>query len=244
MNKSNIEWCDYTLNPIVGCTNSIDVCPIRDKCYARKQSKRMYNMNPEKFTGYKDFSIPKFYPERLKELSKVKSGSKIFIGSMADMWCNGIKIDWIREVLIAYEEYLLNKSVVIQFLTKNIKRYIEIEKYVNKGISFHGFWLGFTDLGQIKLKDVQELRETFPNNILFVSLEPFMKWNKEIIKLVDWVIVGGWSGRSFDENKIHELFYIIDSCLASGKPIFIKNNISSDILKDIGVIKRLQDYPI
>ncbi|MBP2071179.1 DUF5131 family protein [Thermoanaerobacterium butyriciformans] len=34
MNKSKIEWCDFTWNPVTGCRHG---CPY---CYAAKQAKR------------------------------------------------------------------------------------------------------------------------------------------------------------------------------------------------------------
>ena len=51
MNKTKIEWCDYTWNPVVGCKTGCDYC------YAERMNKR--------FKWIKDWKEPEFFPERL-----------------------------------------------------------------------------------------------------------------------------------------------------------------------------------
>jgi len=250
MNKSNIEWCDYTTNPIVGCTNSLKVCPVRNECYAEKMAHRMYNMNPELFPYYNDFRTPRFYPERLKQFATVKKGSKIFVGSMADMWSDGVDIKWQFETIKAINDNF-NRDYIIQFLTKNIKGYLKYYRQyndINWGIYRwylrKNCWLGFSDLGQINISDVEQLRETFPDNILFVSIEPFIGWRPEIVDLVDWVIVGGWSGKGLPLSKCDDLDNLISYCVQKNKPIYMKYNIQAEILKKIQLRFHIQEYPL
>ena len=68
MQKTKIEWCDYTWNPVVGCKHGCSYC------YARKISTR-FNGNFE----------PTFYPKRLND-KMPKKPSKIFVCSMADLF--------------------------------------------------------------------------------------------------------------------------------------------------------------
>jgi len=77
MNKSKIDWCDYTWNPVTGCFHGCEYC------YARKIDKRFGDGN---FT-------PTFHPERLQEPLKVKKPSKIFVGSVSDLFG-----DWFWQV--------------------------------------------------------------------------------------------------------------------------------------------------
>lgn len=70
MNRTKIEWTDYSWNPIVGCDHGCWYC------YAAKLAIRF----PKNFpNGFK----PTFYPERLKEPWKVKKPSKIFTCSVS-----------------------------------------------------------------------------------------------------------------------------------------------------------------
>ena len=67
MNKTKIEWCDFTWNPVVGCTGG---CPY---CYARKMSHRFHR----DFTPHweqKNFDRP-----------MPKKPSRIFVNSMSDI---------------------------------------------------------------------------------------------------------------------------------------------------------------
>ena len=58
MNQTKIEWCDKTLNPVVGCSYG---CPY---CYARRINARFHYVP--------DFSEPQFFPERLEQLKSKK----------------------------------------------------------------------------------------------------------------------------------------------------------------------------
>lgn len=72
MNKTNIEWCDYTWNPVTGCKRECEYC------YARKIYNR-FNKTP--------FSNIIFHEERIRQPCglKKKPASKIFVGSMSDI---------------------------------------------------------------------------------------------------------------------------------------------------------------
>jgi protein gp37 len=67
MNKTKIEWCDYTWNPVVGCTG---VCPY---CYARKMAHRFH----------RDFTP--HWVDRNFERPFPKKPSRIFVNSMSDL---------------------------------------------------------------------------------------------------------------------------------------------------------------
>ena len=81
MNKTKIEWCDVTINPVVGCKNNCEYC------YARKLNNR--------FKFIPDWNEPQFFPERLKQLES-KKPRNIFVNSMSDIehweddWCSNI----------------------------------------------------------------------------------------------------------------------------------------------------------
>lgn len=131
MNRTNIEWCDYTWNPVTGCLHGCSYC------YARRMAKRFgkseglpsrppcdcqiglrYIAQPgEVFpAGF----IPTFYPGRLEEPKKVKKPSRIFTVSMGDLFGEWVSPEWIDAVLQVVRECPQHTFI---FLSKNPARY-------------------------------------------------------------------------------------------------------------------------
>lgn len=82
-----IGWCDYTWNPVTGCSND---CPW---CYARAMAHR-----------FKRSFEPAFHPKRLDEPKKVKKPSIIFVCSAAELYDPEHSPDDIALVYMAAEE--------------------------------------------------------------------------------------------------------------------------------------------
>lgn len=98
MKKTKIDWCDCTINPVVGCKNG---CPY---CYAERLNKR--------FGFIPNWKEPQFFPERLKQLYS-KTPKTIFMDSMSDIgWWDS---DWGFKTYFAMKE---NPQHAYIFLTK------------------------------------------------------------------------------------------------------------------------------
>ncbi len=114
MNRSKIEWCDHTYNPVTGCRHHCEYC------YARKMAKRFAGNIMLNKMAKKDYSLvssadggedlylldtpminetgnpllypfgfePTFHRYRIDSLSKLKMGNNIFVGAMADKLSN------------------------------------------------------------------------------------------------------------------------------------------------------------
>ena len=148
MNRSKIEWCDHTWNPITGCRHHCEYC------YARKMSKRFAGNIMLNKMAKKDYSLvpsadggedlylldtpminetgspliypfgfePTFHRYRVDSLSKLKMGNIIFVGAMCDMFGSWVPDEWIKEIFNTCMNYPIHNYL---FLTKNPKRYIE-----------------------------------------------------------------------------------------------------------------------
>lgn len=106
MNKTKIEWCTATLNPVVGCSFG---CPY---CYAERINRRFHYVE--------DFTRPEFFPDRLQQL-RTRSPQNIFLTSMSDPadW----RPEWIIQVLDAIEA---NPQHRYLFLSKRPEAYTSL----------------------------------------------------------------------------------------------------------------------
>ena len=81
MNRTKIEWCDYTWNPVTGCRTGCWYC------YADRMATRFH----------RSFE-PAFHPERLNEPLRVTTPAKIFVCSTADLFGPWVDPEWQRRV--------------------------------------------------------------------------------------------------------------------------------------------------
>lgn len=203
MQKSKIEWCDYSLNPVKGiCKYN---CPY---CYAIRMYKR-FKWNPEIRLDENAFD----------GIENLKAGSKIFVGSTHDIFGDWIPLDWIRAIIMKAAR---NPQLTFIFLTKNPKRYSDFDFPKN-------CWIGYSTTGTLFHKwDYKHM-----DNIKFVSLEPIKEpmniYLKDYAQRIDfnWLIVGAETGnRKGKYQFVHEwLWDILDFANKTKIPLFLKDNL-------------------
>lgn len=86
MNRTAIEWTDWTWNPVTGCRGGCEYC------YARAFAQRFNKGNFE----------PEFHADRLDQPLKHKKAARVFLGSVTDMFGEGessaerLHVNWER----------------------------------------------------------------------------------------------------------------------------------------------------
>jgi protein gp37 len=216
MNRTRIEWCNFTWNPVVGCKRG---CPY---CYARKIYQR-FKPDEHKF---EDIT---FYPNRLLEPNKIKKPSKIFVGSMSDIcyWQEWVLRDVIK---VAID----NPQHIFMFLTKSPEIYesFHFPKNCYLGIT----WTGTETDWESKMYN-QNHGWVGKKNIKFISLEPILGDNFSFLTSTfvrpDWIICGGLTPRSF--HKKEWIDRLLEYCKVNSTPIFLKSNLHYSI--------KIQEYP-
>lgn len=255
MNRSKIDWCDFSWNPISGCLYD---CPY---CYANKQAKRFcgdvrlnknshqlqhesnlwilekpfYNINNKVIPMPVGFE-PTLHLYRLTMPQEKKLPSNIFVGSMADIFGEWVPDEWIKLVLDACESAPWHRYL---FLTKNPQRYNDL---LDSGILIpkSNYWFGITRTG----KDSEREQITVNHGNTFLSIEPLLAPlpvnTLNTIKLWRWVIIGAESGNR--RNKIiperEWIESIVEACKADNIPVFMKSSI-----KELMGEKFIQEYP-
>lgn len=240
MNKTKIDWCDSTWNPVTGCLHGCEYCYARGiakrfGCHATPDNKASVIIRPweDSETGRKlpypyDFA-PTLHKYKLNEYQN-KKGRNIFVCSMADLFGDWVPDSWIEEVFAACEKAPQHNYL---FLTKNPHRYIELAE---KGIlrCSDNMWYGWS---QTRNEDVKTL--CFPcSPNLFVSVEPILEPVHP--SLEDWIIVGAETGRRKDKviPKREWIEQIVEDCRKYEIPLFMKSS-----LADIWGEPLMQEFP-
>lgn len=214
MNKTKIEWTNYSWNPVTGCLNECWYC------YVRRLEERF---------GYS--RLPRIHPVRFKAPFNAHEGAKIFVCSTADLFGPWIPKEWIDEVLSVTRKL---PKITFQFLTKFPRRYLDFNFPEN-------CWLGTTVESEDYLERAAFISE-MRGNIRFISFEPLLSRIPEVswLKDIDWMIIGAFTG---DDRVKHQprrewVYSLIDMANVTGRPVFMKNN-----LKDIWSGALRQEYP-
>jgi len=220
LNKSNIEWTDFTWNPEVGCRNRCS----KTWCYAAALCKRFakpWGRDPE------DPFKPTFYPERLDAPSKLAKPSKIFVCSMGELWGPWVPVEWQNSVVSAMRTASWHTFLN---LTKNPQGLLDYQK------SGHQYppnlWLGVSVTGDDDESRLHDLAKVdHPNK--FVSFEPLLAdvvdngWFT--LEGIKWAIIGCQTGPG--AKPYHEvaraMSKIIGACSTEENwiPIFVKDNV-------------------
>lgn len=232
MNKTRIEWADYTWNPVTGCRHG---CPY---CYARKTAKRFgkrlfvrnvypvrcnelhYLENKIKGNPYPFIFEPTFYSYKLKEPEHKKTPSTIFVCSMADLFGDWVPDEWIEKVFTACERAPQHTYV---FLTKNPDRYLDLLSEGKLPIK-ENMWYGTT-----VTYGAPEHRFAWAAANTFLSIEPLLgrptSYNFWFLK---GVIIGPETGNRKDKitpekEWVDEICELADK---EGVSVFMKEKLA------------------
>lgn len=246
MDKTKIDWCDSTWNPVTGCFHGCEYC------YARRIAKRfggasethcnetvgtecqwetsaegkihvlgepIYDYDYGRNAPYPYEFDPTFHKYRLNEYQN-KKGRNIFACSMADLFGEWVPDEWIEEVFAACEKAPQHNYL---FLTKNPKRYEKIlDQYMTPNM-----WFGWSQTGPMGNKCDFSTHHSIKT---FISIEPLLEPFKEFhIKGVDWVIIGAETGRR--KNKVvpkrEWIEDIVNECREVNIPVFMKSSLAN-----------------
>lgn len=202
-----IDWTDWTWNPISGCLHGCEYC------YMQRLVKRF---------GY-DFS-PKFHPERLVEIAKIKEPSKIFVGSSGDMFGSWVDPFWFNQVLGVISD---NPQHIFQMLTKaphNFHHFFSCDG----GRIPDNVWLGTTIEHQKAVKRLAFLLDpTLKKRVhsrKFVSFEPLLEDLDIDLSGLDWIIIGANSNRGAPKAPDEWADRLISQARHKGIAVWVKDN--------------------
>lgn len=223
MKTTKIDWCDCTVNPVIGCSNG---CPY---CYARKINDR--------FHFVEKWDEPQFFPERLEQFA-CKSPKTVFIDSMSDAGC--WEQAWFDEVMNATQRYPQHKYIVLT------KRPYELMIRRNNYIMANGNLLKNVYLGVSITCQMDILNSVYLEYFDFLSIEPLLAK----INLPDWlkgravktIIIGAETGNR--KGKVIPQQQWIDDIVTKADEFGIKVFMKESLRNVVGENKFRQDKDI
>lgn len=260
MNRSKIEWCDHTWNPITGCNHGCTYCYARTMTdrfagdvrlnkmckadyttEAAPDGTRLYILDKPMLneTGHRlvyPFGFePTLHRYRMDIPSKLKMGNNIFVGAMADVFGEWVPDKWLKEIFNVCREHDEHNYL---FLTKNPNRYTEVG--VPAGLE--NMWYGTTITCDA---DADRFNYLPAGCNTFVCFEPLMgdiaTKHNVLFRQVGWVIIGAETGRN--KNKVvPELQWIediIEKADYYSVPVFMKDS----LIPIVGEENMRKDYP-
>ena len=257
MEKTQIDWCDSTWNPVTGCLHGCEYCYARgianrfsgggekwsdDNLFVLNE--KFYAEESEKAEPYPYGFMPTLYRYKLNEYVN-KKGRNIFVCSMADLFGEWVPDSWIEEVFTACKNAPQHNYL---FLTKNPDRYAAL---LDKGIldTSSNMWYGASVTNETQLiKAAKAFGNLNCSTKTFLSVEPLLEdittteyWNDCIVSTyMDWVIIGAETGRRKDK-VIPEREWIrsITFDCRDEIPVFMKSSLS-----DIWGESLIQEFPV
>lgn len=210
MAQSSIEWTEMTWNPVTGCTKVSAGCKF---CYAEVMSKRLKAMGVEK---YKDGFKLRMHEDALNIPYTWKKQKVVFVNSMSDLFHKDVPLEFIQKVFKVMNE---NGQHTFQVLTKRADRLLELHTQLNWT---HNIWMGVSVEDLRVMSRVDLLRQTNART-KFLSCEPLIGPLHDLnLQNIDWVIVGGESGRKARPMDADWVLDIMDQCSAANVAFFFK----------------------
>lgn len=233
MSTSNIEWTEFTWNPVTGCNKVSAGCK---NCYAETIAYRFWDDG--------SFTDIKFHPERMMQPIKMKKPKMIFVNSMSDLFHAKINPANLKDI---FNVMNVCKWHTFQVLTKRASYMRTMISLYDLSIS-DNIWLGVSVENNRAACDRIGILGDVRAKTKWLSVEPLLEDVDLLgLKNINWVVVGCESGPKRRECKIEWVEDVVDQCRRANVPVFVKQlQINGKVTKDIKSFPdhlQIREYP-
>jgi protein gp37 len=220
MNKTKIEWADYTWNPVVGCERGCSYC------YARRFAERGLGEYGDWPKGQR--FTPRLLVSRLPEPLRIKEPSRIFVCSMGELFGAWVPQDWQERVLGIIGQASWHTFMLLTKYPENLARWSPFPD---------NCWVGATATDDDMAWRALEALADVNASVRYLSGEPLLGRiaDQTIPFWLDWLIVGAQTGpgaKSPEHNWVREL---IERTRFTDTALFLKGNLRWP--------ERIQEWP-
>ena len=207
---SNIEWTEMTGNPVTGCVKVSQGCK---NCYAERLAHRLHLMGSARCAN--EFA-PTLHHDLIDFPRHWKKPRTIFVNSMSDLFQEAVPLDFIRSV---FDTMAACPQHIFQVLTKRGERLAELASHLPWP---ENVWMGVSVEDERVVDQIDSLRQT-PAKVKFLSCEPLIGPLDDLdLTHIDWVIVGGESGRGSRSMEKEWVKSILRQCRDARVKFFFK----------------------
>lgn len=236
MGKTKIEWCTHSENFVAGCTEAGPEC---DNCYARIMSARLGTMSNKparydgittghgadaKWTGEINLDMEAMFDAFIR-LSRRREPARVFLGSMTDLFHAKVPRDFLFNMLVLIKDCPQHAFLLLTKRSRRMRRVIEQwSEWYGVIDPLPNLWCGVTAGDQAGAdRRIPDLLRT-PAAVRFVSVEPMLGPVDldGYLGGLQWVIVGGESGRQARPMRHAWATSLRDQCAAAGVAFHFK----------------------
>jgi len=249
MAQTKIEWTatpradgtlapGYTFNPWMGCTKVSAGCA---NCYAEALIDKHYKKAQWGPDGTRVRTTPEYWRQPVKwNRAAAAAGErrKVFCASLADVFEERAELDaWRRDLWALIDATPSLDWLLLTKRPENIETLAPIN-WINRGAP-HNVWLGTSVENQETANERIPLLLRYLPVVRFLSCEPllgplnfvgrdhpcgyyFQAHMSMGQSPIDWIIVGGESGRHARPCSLDWMRDLRDQCAATGVPCFVK----------------------
>jgi len=245
--RSTIEWCAHTWNPVTGCTKLSPASPGCANCYAATLAERFRGTPGHYFEHGFDIALR---PERLPEPLRWRAARTVFVNSMSDVFHPQVPDTYIAHMFAVMQSCAAHTWIILTKRPARMRALLNSDDFwstvtdVGVELSATGpsrpqfapdtgqrhhqlphVWLGTSAENQHWAQQRLPLLADTPAARRVLSAEPLLgplSLPPALLAHLDWVIVGGESGAHAHPMHPDWPRTLRDQCVHAEVPFFFK----------------------